>query len=105
VHPSQSWAHMLTGTCANCGKQGRVQVDHVVPRFEGGLHDWSNLQPLCAPCHKLKTDAELERLAASRRGVQLVVRNLCEECGVKPVHDNKDNRYCSWDCYMVAVRR
>lgn len=47
------------GMCANCLKQGRytkaTQVDHIVPKAKGGEDTLSNLQPLCEPCHKIKT--------------------------------------------------
>ena len=33
-----------------------IQYDHVVPLGLGGRHIWENLQPLCKPCHALKTD-------------------------------------------------
>jgi 5-methylcytosine-specific restriction protein A len=40
---------------------GRVtvatEVDHVLPRSEGGTDDQANLQPICHPCHVAKTVA------------------------------------------------
>ena len=39
-----------------------TEVDHVVPLFKGGAAlDEDNLQPLCKPCHRRKTNDELMR--------------------------------------------
>lgn len=34
------------------------QIDHIVPISRGGKHDASNLQLLCYPCHRNKTNLE-----------------------------------------------
>lgn len=51
--------------CQCCQRGGRVtlatEVDHVVPRAEGGSDDETNLQAICAECHKAKTVAEAAR--------------------------------------------
>lgn len=48
--------------CAMCGRlwvSYRDQIDHIVPREQGGTNEESNLQPLCTqPCHAEKTAAE-----------------------------------------------
>lgn len=58
-------AHPL---CCMCEAEGRVTAaavpDHVVPLWQGGADDESNLQSLCAPHHDAKTAAE----AAERAG-------------------------------------
>ena len=54
--------------CACCGVvwvSSRDQIDHKVPREQGGSNDEANLQPLCKPCHDAKTAAEAA--ARSRR--------------------------------------
>jgi 5-methylcytosine-specific restriction protein A len=33
-------------------------VDHIIPKAQGGTDRYSNLQTLCASCHKLKTASE-----------------------------------------------
>jgi 5-methylcytosine-specific restriction protein A len=47
--------------CRPCSAMGRVtvatEVDHVLPRSEGGTDDQANLQPICHPCHVAKTVA------------------------------------------------
>src|SRR5262245_14132736 len=48
--------------CQACLQQGRVtigvEVDHIVPLYQGGGDDDSNKQLLCVPCHKAKTKRE-----------------------------------------------
>jgi 5-methylcytosine-specific restriction protein A len=49
--------------CRQCRTEGRtvaaVEVDHIVPRRQGGTDDRSNLQPLCTSHHSAKTMTEL----------------------------------------------
>jgi 5-methylcytosine-specific restriction protein A len=51
-----------TPLCVHCIKAGRVrvarEVDHIVPLYRGGTHEWSNLQALCFACHKAKSLSE-----------------------------------------------
>lgn len=58
------------GLCQTCREQGRVtvavQVDHIVPKTDDGTDDESNLQAICADCHKSKTAKEA--LRARERG-------------------------------------
>lgn len=44
--------------CEKCGATGRVEVDHIVPRSQGGSHGPDNAQVLCLPCHRVKSAAE-----------------------------------------------
>ena len=59
--------------CRACAKGGlielAVEVDHIIPRYAGGTHDPSNLQPLCRECHHLKTLEEIGH--RKRHGAQL----------------------------------
>lgn len=34
------------------------EVDHIHPLFDGGTNDESNLQAICAQCHRVKTQEE-----------------------------------------------
>lgn len=58
------------GLCQPCRDRGQVtlavQVDHIVPKAEGGTDDESNLQAICSDCHKSKTAREAQR--ARERG-------------------------------------
>jgi 5-methylcytosine-specific restriction protein A len=51
--------------CRACREQGVVtaatDLDHIVPKAEGGTDDPANLQALCADCHKDKTARESAR--------------------------------------------
>lgn len=56
------------GECACCGKQlsfsnygtfgrrGAWEVDHRVPLSQGGSDNLRNLQPMCIPCNRSKSD-------------------------------------------------
>jgi 5-methylcytosine-specific restriction endonuclease McrA len=47
--------------CLACGRsRGRIVLDHVVPLFEGGMHDPSNLQPLCWTCNTRKSTKTMD---------------------------------------------
>ncbi|WP_296228575.1 HNH endonuclease [Ralstonia sp. UBA689] len=45
--------------CADCARLGRVrlatEVDHIVPKAQGGSDDDDNLQAINKDCHKAKT--------------------------------------------------
>ena len=49
--------------CRQCGKAGRLEVDHILPVHLGGAFwDVGNLQTLCrSPCHFAKTARENSR--------------------------------------------
>jgi len=53
------------GLCVECRRNGHVttaiQVDHIVPKDQGGTDDHDNLQSLCKPCHASKTARERSR--------------------------------------------
>lgn len=43
--------------CVKCGEPA-TDVDHVVPREQGGSDEWENLQAMCAKHHSRKTAME-----------------------------------------------
>lgn len=47
--------------CGLVWRSDRDQIDHRIPREQGGSNDESNLQPLCLECHRIKTDEETAR--------------------------------------------
>ena len=49
--------------CVYCGTtNGRLTLDHVVPRSKGGESIWENVVTACAPCNLRKGDRSLEQL-------------------------------------------
>lgn len=54
-----------SGLCQPCLRAGHVtvarQVDHIVPKCDGGTDDDANLQAICRACHQAKTAAEAQR--------------------------------------------
>lgn len=45
--------------CVQCGRRGRLECDHKIPREAGGSDDMDNLQTLCRRCHIQKTKADV----------------------------------------------
>ena len=52
--------------CRACKRMPATDVDHIIPKRHGGTDDRANLQPLCAQCHHVKTDAERGGQSATR---------------------------------------
>jgi 5-methylcytosine-specific restriction protein A len=48
--------------CQPCQRKGRVtpakECDHITPKAKGGTDALCNLQAICIPCHKAKTEQE-----------------------------------------------
>lgn len=42
-----------------------TEVDHIIPLFEGGADDLSNLRGVCHECHYIKSRAENRRAMAA----------------------------------------
>jgi len=52
-------------SCANCGARGdspgvALEMDHIIPYARGGPTTVSNLQPLCGPCNRAKSDMSMD---------------------------------------------
>lgn len=61
--------HELAASCALCGFEEHLTVDHIIPRSWGGGDTAENVQTLCWACHWRKFRVEaLMRAAARRRG-------------------------------------
>lgn len=57
--------------CAYCGSNGRLTLDHVVPRSRGGDSVWENVVTSCAPCNlrkgnRLPEELEMRMLVTPR---------------------------------------
>lgn len=48
--------------CQVCARAGRLtaaeEVDHIMPKAQGGTDDEGNLQAICVDCHRKKTSTE-----------------------------------------------
>ena len=65
--------------CQQCGRAGRLEVDHIRPIFEGGpVYELANLQALCVACHvrKSRADAGLPAETPFRDGWRRLVAEL-----------------------------
>ena len=42
-------------TCQYCGRSGKeLTLDHIIPRYRGGKHIWSNVVSACKSCNQRK---------------------------------------------------
>lgn len=61
--------------CRPCLDMGRptpaTQVDHIRPKSTGGTDDPENLQAICAPCHRAKTNREGADAQGRRQGKRI----------------------------------
>lgn len=48
--------------CQYCGSDGKLTLDHVVPRSRGGQSVWENVVASCAPCNLRKGNRTLEEV-------------------------------------------
>lgn len=57
--------------CRSCGRicanKREAQVDHIVPKKDGGLDELNNLQVLCIECHGRKTRNEQQLANRSKQ--------------------------------------
>lgn len=52
--------------CQACGQPGH-EVDHIINVKAGGTDRPDNLETLCTPCHKAKTQREAQKALQDRR--------------------------------------
>lgn len=57
-------------TCQYCGSQPgaeAITIDHVVPRSQGGVSNWTNCVASCVRCNALKADRTPEQVGMKLR--------------------------------------
>lgn len=52
--------HVYGKRCMKCGTNKKSQIDHILPKskFPEGAYSLENLQVLCAPCNKIKSNTD-----------------------------------------------
>lgn len=51
VNQKRDW---MGDSCARCGRTDELELDHILPRFAGGLSTKENSQTLCRKCNREK---------------------------------------------------
>ena len=67
------------GHCAYCGKEidvKEMQVDHAVPKVNGGTDDFSNLMPSCRRCNHYKRGEDVKRFRQLLMGLLLRLQKI-----------------------------
>ncbi len=57
-----------SGDCVGCGEhflKKIMEIDHIIPKKDGGTDHIENLQLLCSSCNKIKSDRTMEALLVS----------------------------------------
>jgi hypothetical protein len=44
------------GKCIQCGSNENLEFDHIIPHSKGGANTKRNIQLLCEPCNRKKSD-------------------------------------------------
>lgn len=60
--PDQLWRRWVEfgHTCAYCGADGDLHIEHVIPISKGGEHHLGNIVPACQRCNYSKRSAPVE---------------------------------------------
>ena len=79
--------------CDRCGVDigARIpwEIDHIVALANGGEHCESNLQPLCRPCHRAKTETDVAEKAK-------LYRIRCKHIGIRKPSRMPGARNSKW---------
>lgn len=68
------------GRCAYCGsaiEYKDMQVDHLVPLYNGGADDVENMMPACRSCNHYKRASSLE---VWRKQLEAATKTLARDC-------------------------
>ena len=66
------------GTCNCCGSSSNLEYDHIMPYSCGGSSEVSNIQLLCLPCNRSKSNSCTCKIHSRRVGI-----NCCDNTATK----------------------
>lgn len=80
-----------SGHCAYCGKPIEykdMQVDHMIPKRNGGTDDFENLMPACRMCNHYKRANSLETFRKMIREIPLKLERDSYICRIGMAYGN-----------------
>ncbi len=84
--------------CQYCGKDThQLTIDHVIPRYQGGVHTWENVISACIPCNRHKAGRTPEQA-----GMKLLHRPSRPRNNGTPffIHRNQLQSHHEWQKYL-----
>jgi 5-methylcytosine-specific restriction endonuclease McrA len=85
-------------TCQYCGKHAgpdKLNIDHVIPKGQGGKSEWPNLVTTCIPCNS-------EKDCRTPKQAKMVLRKIPKKPDfmVFTIHRNVKNVPEDWRSYL-----
>lgn len=90
--------------CMVCKRNASAEVDHIIPKFEGGGNERENLQGICIECHQQKTIKDSGNEERSHENIRIV--NGAPYAGKRAYVYSQVRRndiVFDWDKMMAAV--
>ena len=90
--------------CMICKRNASEEVDHIIPKHEGGGNDRENLQGICRDCHQQKTIKDSGNQERSHENIRIV--NGAPYAGKRAYVYSQVRRndiVFDWDKMMAAV--
>jgi 5-methylcytosine-specific restriction endonuclease McrA len=66
--------------CQYCGKATQLTIDHVIPRFQGGVHSWDNVVTCCSTCNRRKAGETPEQAGMKLKRLPLKPKSSYAFC-------------------------
>lgn len=86
-------------TCQYCGRDTKeLTLDHIIPRSQGGRHDWENVVSCCFPCNRRKAGR-----TPMEAGMKLIQRPLIPRPDSFYVPYQYLRTHSEWQKYLIAA--
>lgn len=92
--------------CRQCKKEGKevmaTDVDHIIPKSQGGMSEHSNLQSLCHSCHSIKTRSQSTRMRGPRTQAEKIPDFIAMERGLDSAETQIVRKYLPVQTRQIA---